>query len=77
MSTAVDTPTMSWPARLGVLLWLVQPLYLVAEFVTAAKVIAPYSLAGNTISDLGAEVDPVGRTARVWDRWSWSGSLPV
>src|SRR5699024_5678785 len=39
---------------IGVLLWIVQPLYLVAELVTAAKVSASYSFIDNTISDLGA-----------------------
>ncbi|GAA1854054.1 hypothetical protein GCM10009714_39030 [Microlunatus capsulatus] len=34
--------------------WLVQPLYVVAELVTAAGSTAPYSLADQTISDLGA-----------------------
>jgi hypothetical protein len=40
--------------RLGVLLWLVQALYLAVELVAVAVVQAPYSLLDNTISDLGA-----------------------
>ncbi|MER7169696.1 DUF998 domain-containing protein, partial [Micromonospora sp. NPDC000207] len=40
--------------RLGVVAWLVQPLYLVAEIVTATAVGVPYSFVDNTISDLGA-----------------------
>ncbi|WP_117215592.1 DUF998 domain-containing protein [Allorhizocola rhizosphaerae] len=35
-------------------MWFVQPLYVVSEFVTAAKVTAPYSFVDNTISDLSA-----------------------
>lgn len=40
--------------RLGLILWAVQPLYLVVEAVAAALARAPYSLLHNTISDLGA-----------------------
>ena len=40
--------------RWGAAMWLVQPLYLVTEFITAAKVTVPYTFAGNTISELGA-----------------------
>lgn len=38
----------------GALMLLVQPLYILAELITATAVIAPYSLVDNTISDLGA-----------------------
>lgn len=41
-------------SRLGAIAWLVQPLYLLAEVVTATAVTVPYSFADNTISDLGA-----------------------
>ncbi|MEZ0163460.1 DUF998 domain-containing protein [Kineococcus sp. LSe6-4] len=40
--------------RLGLLLWIVQVLYLPVELTAAALVQAPYSLLDNTISDLGA-----------------------
>lgn len=40
--------------RIGVLLWIVQPLYLLTEVMTAAKVTVDYTFAHNTISDLGA-----------------------
>ncbi|MFC4556544.1 DUF998 domain-containing protein [Georgenia faecalis] len=39
---------------LGASAWLVQPLYVVAELVAAARSSAPYSLLDQTISDLGA-----------------------
>ncbi len=48
-------PRPSSRLRLGALMLAVQPLYLVAELVVAAKVTAPYSLVSNTISDLGAK----------------------
>lgn len=38
----------------GLVMWLVQPLYLVAELAAVSRVAAPYSLRDNTISDLGA-----------------------
>ena len=38
---------------LGVLAWLAQPLYVVAELVAAAGSRVPYSLIDQTISDLG------------------------
>jgi hypothetical membrane protein len=41
-------------ARAGAYLWVVQPVYLVTEILTATAVTAPYSLLHNTISDLGA-----------------------
>lgn len=44
---------------MGLLLWLVQVLYLPVELIAAAVATAPYSLLDNTISDLGA----VGCTA--------------
>ncbi|MEZ0493264.1 DUF998 domain-containing protein [Kineococcus sp. TBRC 1896] len=40
--------------RLGLLLWVVQVLYLAVELIAVAAVQAPYSLVDNTISDLGA-----------------------
>jgi hypothetical membrane protein len=40
--------------RVGALMWLVQPLYIVCELIAAAASTAPYSLLDNTISDLGA-----------------------
>jgi hypothetical membrane protein len=39
--------------RLGVALWVVQPISLLVEIITAARVTAPYSFLDNTISDLG------------------------
>ncbi|WP_166435868.1 DUF998 domain-containing protein [Cellulomonas shaoxiangyii] len=39
---------------LGAAAWLVQPLYVVAELLAAARSSAPYSLLDQTISDLGA-----------------------
>ena len=42
------------PVQLGALMWLVQPLYLASECLTAAQVTVSYSLLDNTISDLGA-----------------------
>lgn len=53
VSTAAGTPVSS-TARIGAVMWLVQPIYVGTELVTAAKVTAPYSFADNTISDLGA-----------------------
>lgn len=44
---------MNWAGRVGALLWVLQPLYLVAELVVAARA-RGYSLVGDTISDLGA-----------------------
>lgn len=41
-------------ATWAALLWLVQPVSIVIEFVAAAFVAAPYSFVDNTISDLGA-----------------------
>lgn len=41
-------------AHAGALMWAVQPLYVVAEVGTALTATAPYTLANNTISDLGA-----------------------
>lgn len=38
----------------GLLMWAAQPLYVVIELAVAAAAIAPYDLARNTISDLGA-----------------------
>jgi len=38
----------------GAVMLLVQPLYILAELLTAAAATAPYSLVDNTISDLGA-----------------------
>lgn len=38
----------------GALMWAVQPLYIVAELLTATAVATSYSLIDNTISDLGA-----------------------
>lgn len=40
--------------RVGAAMWLVQPVYVLAEVATAARVTAPYSFRDNTISDLGA-----------------------
>jgi hypothetical membrane protein len=44
----------SMTARVGAVMWLVQPLTVLAEYVVAAKVTVPYSFVNNTISDLGA-----------------------
>jgi hypothetical membrane protein len=41
--------------RLGLLLWLIQPLYLLAELITVSQIRTPYNLFDNTISDAGAE----------------------
>lgn len=40
--------------RFGALMWIVQPLYLLTEILTATRVSVSYSLVDNTISDLGA-----------------------
>jgi hypothetical membrane protein len=41
------------PRRIGALLRATQPLYIVVELLVAAFVPGPYSLAGDTISELG------------------------
>lgn len=47
-------PRLTRRLGLGALMMGVQPLYLAVELLVAAAVTAPYSLANNTISDLGA-----------------------
>ncbi|MFC7374676.1 MULTISPECIES: DUF998 domain-containing protein [unclassified Brachybacterium] len=53
-SPARSTPVLSASARAGIVLWAVQVLYVPIELAAAAWSTAPYSLAHNTISDLGA-----------------------
>lgn len=51
---AVEGSRRRWPALVGAVLWLVQPVYLLVELVTLSQVEAPYSILDNTISDAGA-----------------------
>ncbi|MGC4807469.1 DUF998 domain-containing protein [Micromonospora sp. DT233] len=53
MASHPTTPPRSTAVRVGALMWLVQPLYIVCELIAAAAATA-YSLPDNTISDLGA-----------------------
>ena len=46
--------TVAKRVRAGALMLAIQPLYILAELLTAAVVTVPYSLLNNTISDLGA-----------------------
>ena len=55
MTTPIESDSRtSARTRLGAVLWLLQPAYLLVELVAAALSTAPYSLLHNTISDLGA-----------------------
>lgn len=42
------------PQRAGAAMWLLQPFYILTEFITATAVTVPYSFIDNTISELGA-----------------------
>lgn len=46
--------TVAKRVRVGAVMLAIQPLYILAELLTAGAVTAPYSLLHNTISDLGA-----------------------
>lgn len=54
MSRAGPAWAISLGLRVGAAMWLVQPVYVLAEVATAARVSAPYSFRDNTISHLGA-----------------------
>lgn len=50
----METAPSSRALRIGLTLWLAQPVYLLVELLATGLSRAPYSLLHNTISDLGA-----------------------